>query len=98
MLRVTDVPSRGTGTSISTARHLRQKLRVMLQASAEKVVITRHGRPGGVLIGSESEDDWFEYRLGRSYREPSFFLEPGSRLGLRKFSHHFYEACEPARE
>ena len=23
----------------------------------------RHGKPAGVLIGSESEDDWFEYRL-----------------------------------
>lgn len=32
---------------------------------AEKgaVVITRHGKPAGVLIGFESEDDWFEYRL-----------------------------------
>jgi PHD/YefM family antitoxin component YafN of YafNO toxin-antitoxin module len=26
-------------------------------------VITRHGRPAGVLIGFESEEDWFEYRL-----------------------------------
>jgi hypothetical protein len=26
-------------------------------------VITRHGRPAGVLIGFESEDDWLEYRL-----------------------------------
>jgi prevent-host-death family protein len=32
---------------------------------AEKgaVVITRHGKPAGVLIGFESEDDWFDYRL-----------------------------------
>jgi prevent-host-death family protein len=29
----------------------------------EEIVITRHGRPAGVLIGFESEDDWFEYRL-----------------------------------
>ncbi len=27
------------------------------------IVITRHGRPAGVLIGFESEEDWFEYRL-----------------------------------
>ena len=27
------------------------------------IVITRHGKPAGVLIGFESEDDWFEYRL-----------------------------------
>jgi hypothetical protein len=26
-------------------------------------VITRHGRPAGVLIGFESEEDWFEYRM-----------------------------------
>ena len=37
--------------------------RYLRQASAEEVVITRHGRPAGVLIGFESEDDWFEYRL-----------------------------------
>ncbi|TAK53955.1 MAG: prevent-host-death protein, partial [Gammaproteobacteria bacterium] len=26
-------------------------------------VITRHGKPAGVLIGFETEDDWLEYRL-----------------------------------
>ena len=26
-------------------------------------MITRHGRPAGVLIGFASEEDWFEYRL-----------------------------------
>ena len=29
----------------------------------ETVVITRHGKPAGVLIGFESDEDWFEYRL-----------------------------------
>ena len=32
-------------------------------AGSEEIVITRHGKPAGVLIGFESEDDWFEYRL-----------------------------------
>lgn len=32
-------------------------------AEEEEVVITRHGKPAGVLIGFGSEDDWFEYRL-----------------------------------
>ncbi len=32
-------------------------------AETEEIVITRHGKPAGVLIGFESEDDWFEYRL-----------------------------------
>jgi hypothetical protein len=27
------------------------------------IVITRQGKPAGVLIGFESEDDWFDYRL-----------------------------------
>jgi prevent-host-death family protein len=32
-------------------------------AEHEDVVITRHGKPAGVLIGFESEDDWLDYRL-----------------------------------
>jgi prevent-host-death family protein len=28
-----------------------------------EILITRHGRPAGVLIGFESDEDWFEYRL-----------------------------------
>ena len=32
-------------------------------AADEEIVITRHGRPAGVLIGFASEDDWFEYSL-----------------------------------
>ena len=37
--------------------------RYLREAEAEPVVITRHGKPAGVLIGFESEDDWFDYRL-----------------------------------
>jgi prevent-host-death family protein len=32
-------------------------------AEKEEIVITRHGKPAGILIGFKSEDDWFEYRL-----------------------------------
>ncbi len=32
-------------------------------AEKEEVIITRHGKPAGVLIGFEDEEDWFEYRL-----------------------------------
>jgi prevent-host-death family protein len=32
-------------------------------AEQEEIVITRHGKPAGILIGFESEDDWFDYRL-----------------------------------
>jgi prevent-host-death family protein len=37
--------------------------RYLKLAASEEIVITRHGRPAGVLIGFESEEDWFEYRL-----------------------------------
>lgn len=32
-------------------------------AADEEVLITRHGRPAGILIGFASDEDWFEYRL-----------------------------------
>jgi len=32
-------------------------------AEGEEIVITRHGKPAGVLLGFGSEDDWFDYRL-----------------------------------
>jgi prevent-host-death family protein len=32
-------------------------------AEKEEIIITRHGKPAGVLIGFSSEDDWFDYRL-----------------------------------
>ncbi len=37
--------------------------RYLREAAAKEIVITRHGKPAGVLIGFESEDDWLEYRL-----------------------------------
>ena len=37
--------------------------RYLRLAESEEVVITRHGRPAGVLIGFGTEEDWFEYRL-----------------------------------
>ena len=32
-------------------------------AEDERIVITRHGKPAGVLVGLGSEEDWFDYRL-----------------------------------
>ena len=32
-------------------------------AAEEDIIITRHGRPAGVLIGFASEDQWLDYRL-----------------------------------
>lgn len=37
--------------------------RYLREAEQGPVVITRHGKAAGVLIGFESEEDWFEFRL-----------------------------------
>jgi prevent-host-death family protein len=42
--------------------------RYLREAETQEIVITRHGKPAGVLIGFESEEDWFEYRLENNPR------------------------------
>jgi prevent-host-death family protein len=42
--------------------------RYLREAERQEIVITRHGRPAGVLIGFESEEDWFDYRLEHDAR------------------------------
>ena len=37
--------------------------RYLREAAKGEIVITRHGKPAGVLIGFGTEDDWFDYRL-----------------------------------
>ena len=58
--------------SLSTGRPMRRVAlaevkddlsRFLRLAESEEILITRHGKPAGVLIGFESEDDWFDYRL-----------------------------------
>jgi prevent-host-death family protein len=42
--------------------------RYLREAGKGDIIITRHGKPAGVLIGFESEDDWFDYRLENDSR------------------------------
>jgi prevent-host-death family protein len=37
--------------------------RFLREAEREEIVITRDGKPAGLLIGFASEDDWFDYQL-----------------------------------
>jgi prevent-host-death family protein len=56
--------------------------RYLKQAAGEEIVITKHGRPAGVLIGFESEEDWFEYRLEH---HPDFLKQvAAAREALRR--------------
>jgi prevent-host-death family protein len=45
--------------------------RYLKEAANREIVITRHGKPAGVLIGFRSEDEWLDYRLEHDPR----FLE-----------------------
>ena len=45
-----------------------QLSKYLRMAERDEVVITRHGRPAGVLIGFASEDEWFDYRLQKDPR------------------------------
>jgi prevent-host-death family protein len=49
--------------TVSLAEVKDQFSRFLRRAAHENIVITKHGKPAGVLIGFESEDDWFDYRL-----------------------------------
>ncbi len=51
-------------------------------AEKEEIIITRHGKPAGVLIGFASEDDWFDYRLEH---DPRFLARiEAARKSLRE--------------
>jgi prevent-host-death family protein len=51
-------------------------------AEKEEVIITRHGKAAGVLVGFRSEDDWFDYRLEH---DPKFLARVASaRESLKK--------------
>jgi prevent-host-death family protein len=55
--------------------------RYLREAEQRPVVITRHGKPAGVLIGFGSEDDWFDFRLEN---DPRFLgCVERARAGLR---------------
>ena len=55
--------------------------RFLREAEKHEIVITRHGKPAGVLIGFESEDDWFDYKLEN---DPRFLERVGqARKNLR---------------
>ncbi len=58
-----------------------QLSKYLRQAEKEEILITRHGKPAGVLIGFASEDDWFDYRLEN---DPRFLARIASAVGELK--------------
>ena len=56
--------------------------RYLRVAEKEAVIITRHGKPAGILVGFASEDEWFEYQLEN---DPRFLQRiERARQSLRK--------------
>ena len=92
-------PKRG---STSTARPRREVAlaevkddlsRYLRLAANSEIVITRHGKPAGVLIGFETEDDWFDYRL---QHHPEFLRRVSeARTALREGKGIRLEDIEP---
>jgi prevent-host-death family protein len=57
-------PTRKAGVREIPLSEVKDDLSHLLREAANgDIVITRHGKPAGVLIGFRTEDDWFEYRL-----------------------------------
>jgi prevent-host-death family protein len=55
--------------------------RYLRLAEKEEIIITRHGKPAGILVGFESEEDWFDYRLEN---DPRFLARvEAARASLR---------------
>jgi len=63
-------------------------------AENEAIVITKHGKPAGILLGFASEDDWFDYKLEH---DPRFLqriakaresLRAGKGIRLEDVQHH----------
>ena len=64
MARTVRKPASIVGTKEVPLAEVKDDLsRYLREAAAREIIITRHGKPAGVLIGFESEDDWLEYRL-----------------------------------
>ena len=37
--------------------------RYLVEAEDEMIVVTKHGKPAGVLTGFATDDDWFDFQL-----------------------------------
>src|SRR3972149_1212366 len=75
--------------------------RYLRLAADQEIVITRHGRPAGVLVGFASEDDWFEDRLenppqvARRGRAPHCAEARACRSRGSRSSHHHRSLWPP---
>lgn len=56
--------------------------RYLRMAEKEQIVITRHGRPAGILVGFASDEEWFDFQIEN---DPRFLKRiERARASLRK--------------
>ena len=76
--------------------------RYLRLAASETIVITRHGKPAGVLTGFRDLDDWFDYRLEH---DPEFLAHiesarleahSGRNIRLEDIPPDFFEESDAA--
>ncbi len=66
--------------------------RYLKEAASQEIIITKHGRPAGVLIGFKSEDDWLDYRLEN---DPRFLRRiEAARQSIRRGRGTFLDEVE----
>jgi prevent-host-death family protein len=74
-------PVRKTVKEVPLAEVKNDFSRYLKEAAAREIIITRHGKPAGVLIGFQSEDEWLKYRLEN---DPRFLKRiTKARAGIR---------------
>ena len=62
-------------------------------AEKEEIIITRHGKPAGILVGFASDEDWIDYQLEN---DPRFLQRiEKARNSLRRGSGVKLEDLEP---
>ena len=78
--------------------------RFLREAASEQIVITRHGRPAGLLVGFASEDDWLDYRMEH---DPGFLdriasarasIQAGRGVRLEDLNTVFQKAKRPKKK
>lgn len=76
-------PVRGSGVKQIPLSEIQNDLsRFLREAEGDEIVITRNGKPAGVLIGFSSEDDRLDYQLEN---DPRFLRRiEQARKSLRK--------------
>jgi prevent-host-death family protein len=69
--------------------------RFLRETGGEESIITRNGKPAGLLIGFGSEDDWPDYRLEN---DPRFLRRISTRPTVDRLGHRHLNVARDAMD